>query len=81
MLEWIEAWLQHSSDLEELILGRNSLLTERPGVEPSTEATRPAAKRLGGLNVLGKKETSGGNGLGQNDSDFRRQNSNMFYPL
>ena len=50
------------------------------GGEIVTEAKRPGAKRLGG-NVLGQKEISGRNGLGRNDSDFRRQDNNVFYPL
>ena len=62
-------------------MGRNVLLPERPGGETPTETKRPGAKRIGGETSYGQKKTSGGNGLGQNDSDFKRQDSNMFYPL
>ena len=50
-------------------------LPKRQWVKHQPGAKRPGAKRLEG------DRTSGGNALGRNDSDSRRQDRHMFYPL
>ena len=57
-------------------MGRNVLLPERPEGETSTEAKGPGVKCLRVETSWGQKETSGGNDLGRNNSDFRQQGSN-----